>query len=155
MHTMIPRTYSPKEAELYADWHVIDAGGRPLGRVATEAAHLLRGKHKPTFAPHMLTGDFVIIVNAGRVAVTGNKEKQKNYYTHSMYPGGLRTTDYSLQMERHPTRAVEHAIKGMLPHNRLGAAMYRRLKVYAGATHPHEAQVNAGPRKVRAEVAQD
>ena len=142
MHTMIPKTYSPKEAELPADWHVIDAGGRPLGRVATEAAQLLGGKQKPMFAPHMLVGDFVIIVNARKVAFTGNKVSQKMYYRHSQYPGGFRALNLELMMDKHPTRVVEHAIKGMLPRNRLGAAMFRRLKVYAGPTHPHEAQVN-------------
>lgn len=154
MRTMIPKTYSPKASDLYADWHVIDAAGRPLGRVATEVAQLLRGKHKPGFAPHMLVGDFVIIVNARKVVVTGNKAAQKMYYRHSMYPGGFKAINYDLMTEKHPTRAVEHAVRGMLPRNRLGAAMFRRLKVYAGPTHPHEAQVNTGAKKVPASEAQ-
>ena len=146
MRAMIPKTYSPKASELTAAWHVIDAADHPMGRIATEAAQLLRGKHKPAFAPHMLVGDFVIIVNVRKVVVTGNKESQKMYYSHSMYPGGFKAIDYRLMTEKHPTRAMEHAVRGMLPRNRLGASMFRRLKVYAGPDHPHQAQVNAGTK---------
>ncbi|MBI4497254.1 MAG: 50S ribosomal protein L13 [Chloroflexi bacterium] len=148
------KTYSPKAAELHADWHVLDAAGRPLGRLASEIAQLLRGKHKPTFAPHLLVGDFVIVVNADKVVVTGKKEAQKTYYRHSQYPGGLKAINYALMRQKHPTRVIEHAVKGMLPHNRLGAAMLRRLKVYTGPTHPHEAQVRAGASKAAAPEAQ-
>ena len=104
-------------------------------------AHLLKGKHKPNYSPHMLTGDFVIVVNAAKVRVTGRKADQKIYYSHSQYPGGLKAVPYRTMMARHPHRVIEHAVKGMLPHNRLGRQMFRRLKVYAGAEHPHESQV--------------
>ncbi|HEY1178673.1 MAG TPA: 50S ribosomal protein L13 [Phytomonospora sp.] len=133
-------TYSPKPGDITREWHVIDATDVVLGRLATHAATLLRGKHKPTFAPHMDTGDFVIIVNAGKVALTGNKREQKIAYRHSGYPGGLKKTKYSELLDKKPERAVMLAIKGMLPHNKLGAAQLTKLKVYAGAEHPHDAQ---------------
>ncbi|MGH8970466.1 MAG: 50S ribosomal protein L13 [Actinomycetes bacterium] len=134
------RTYSPKLGDVQRQWHVIDATDLVLGRLATQAATLLRGKHKPIYAPHVDTGDFVIIINADKVALTGNKREAKLAYRHSGYPGGLRATPYSQLLERHPEKAVEKAVKGMLPHNTLGRSMLRKLKVYAGPEHPHQAQ---------------
>lgn len=134
------RTFSPKPADVQPKWLVIDAQDIVLGRLASHAAALLRGKHKPTFAPHMDMGDFVIIVNAEKVALTGSKLAEKLYYRHSGYPGGLTATTYSEMVEKHPTRAVEKAIRGMLPKNSLGRAQIKKLKVYAGAEHPHAAQ---------------
>ncbi|MHA6792754.1 50S ribosomal protein L13 [Pseudonocardia bannensis] len=133
-------TYSPKPGEINRAWHVIDATDVVLGRLATHAATLLRGKHKPTYAPHMDTGDFVVIVNAEKIAVSGNKRDNKFVYRHSGYPGGLRQRSVGEMIEKHPDRLVEKAIKGMLPKNRLGRAMAKKLKVYAGPTHPHGAQ---------------
>ena len=134
------RTYTPRESEIQRNWLVIDATDIVLGRLASHAAALLRGKHKPTFAPHVDTGDFVIIVNAEKVALTGSKLAQKKAYRHSGYPGGLTATSYTEMLEKHPTRAVEKAIRGMLPKNSLGAAQLKKLKVYAGPEHPHAAQ---------------
>jgi large subunit ribosomal protein L13 len=134
------RTYSPKPGEIERQWHVIDASDVVLGRLATHVATLLRGKHKPTFAPHVDTGDFVVIVNAGKVALTGNKRETKVAYRHSGYPGGLKKINYGDLLERRPERAIELAVKGMLPHNKLGAKLIRKLKVYPGAEHPHAAQ---------------
>ena len=134
------RTYSPKPGDINRTWHVIDATDVVLGRLATQAANLLRGKHKPTFAPHMDTGDFVIIINAEKVALSGSKREQKMDYRHSGYPGGLSATSYGDLLDNNPRRAVEKAIKGMLPHNKLGRAQARKLKVYAGNEHPHAAQ---------------
>jgi len=133
-------TYSPKPGEIERQWHVIDATDVVLGRLATHVATLLRGKHKPTFAPHVDTGDFVVIVNAGKVALTGNKRQTKIAYRHSGYPGGLKAMGYEELLRTKPERAVEKAVKGMLPHNRLGARLITKLKVYAGADHPHAAQ---------------
>ena len=133
-------TYSPKPGDITRAWHVIDATDVVLGRLAAQAATLLRGKHKPMYAPHMDTGDFVVIVNAEKVAVTGNKRADKFVYRHSGYPGGLRQRSVGEMLEKHPERLVEKAIKGMLPKNRLGRAMAKKLKVYAGPTHPHQAQ---------------
>lgn len=134
------RTFSPKPADVQHDWIVIDAADVVLGRLATHAAALLRGKHKATFAPHMDMGDFVIIVNAEKVALTGQKLLQKKAYRHSGYPGGLSATTYAELLEKNPVRAVEKAIRGMLPKNSLGRAQLRKLKVYAGPEHPHAAQ---------------
>lgn len=134
------RTYSPKAAELSNQWLIIDATDVVLGRLATHAATLLRGKHKPTFAPHMDNGDFVIIVNAEKVALTGAKAAQKKAYRHSGYPGGLTATTYTELLEKDPEKAVEKAIRGMLPKNTLGRAQLAKLKVYRGAEHPHAAQ---------------
>jgi large subunit ribosomal protein L13 len=133
-------TYSPKPGEITRAWHVIDATDVVLGRLATHAATLLRGKHKPTYAPHMDTGDFVIIVNAEKIAVSGTKRDDKFVYRHSGYPGGLKQRTVGEMIEKHPDRLVEKAIKGMLPKNRLGRAMAKKLKVYAGPEHPHTAQ---------------
>ena len=121
-------------------WHLIDASGRVLGRLATEVAVLLRGKHKPIFSPHLDTGDFVVIINAEKVQLTGNKLKDKLYHRHSGYPGGLKTTTAEQMLKKHPTRVLEAAVRGMLPKTKLGAALFRKLKVYAGPTHPHESQ---------------
>lgn len=134
------RTYTPKPGDITRQWHVIDATDVVLGRLASHVATLLRGKHKATFAPHIDTGDFVIIINAEKVALTGAKLNQKMDYRHSGYPGGLRATSYTELLETNPRRAVEKAVKGMLPHNRLGRAQITKLKVYAGPTHPHSAQ---------------
>lgn len=134
------RTYSPKPGDVQRRWHVIDAQDVVLGRLAAQAATLLRGKHKPIFAPHVDTGDFVIIVNAEKVALTGNKRENKLAYRHSGYPGGLRATPYGELLEKNPRRAIEKAVWGMLPKNRLGRKQIKKLKVYAGPDHPHEAQ---------------
>ena len=134
-------TYTVKSPDLKPEWHVIDASGRILGRLASEVAVLLLGKHKPIYTPHLNTGDFVVVTNAAKVRVTGKKAQQKVYYRHSGYPGGLRSTTFDKMMETHPTRAIEYAVKGMLPKNRLGRDMLKRLKVYSGDTHPHQAQV--------------
>ena len=134
------RTFSPKPDDIQRNWLIIDATDVVLGRLASHAATLLRGKHKATFAPHMDSGDFVIIINADKVALTGSKLAQKLYYRHSGYPGGLTVTNYAQMVEKHPTRAVEKAIRGMLPKNSIGRAQLTKLKVYAGAEHPHAAQ---------------
>jgi large subunit ribosomal protein L13 len=136
----VTRTFSPKPADVQPNWLIIDANDVVLGRLASHVAALLRGKHKPTFAPHMDMGDFVIVINADKVALTGSKLAEKLYYRHSGYPGGLTATTYSEMVEKHPTRAVEKAIRGMLPKNSLGRAQIKKLKVYAGAEHPHAAQ---------------
>jgi large subunit ribosomal protein L13 len=134
------RTYSPKAGEVTRAWHVIDAEDVVLGRLATQAATLLRGKHKPIYAPHVDTGDYVVIVNAEKVALTGNKRDQAFVYRHSGYPGGLRKRSFGEMLDTQPERLLEKTIKGMLPHNRLGRAMAAKLKVYAGPEHPHTAQ---------------
>lgn len=134
------RTYTPKAGDVTRQWHVIDATDLVLGRLASHAATLLRGKHKPTFAPHVDTGDFVIVINAEKVALTGQKFAQKIDYRHSLYPGGLRATVYSDLVQSDPRRIIEKAVKGMLPHNKLGREQLKKLKVYAGPEHPHAAQ---------------
>ncbi|WP_026415296.1 50S ribosomal protein L13 [Actinomadura oligospora] len=134
------RTYTPKPADVQRQWHVIDATDVVLGRLASQAAQLLRGKHKPIYAPHLDTGDFVIIINADKVALTGNKLQNKRAYRHSGYPGGLRSMSYADLLAKHPEKAVEKAIKGMLPKNTLGRQMLGKVKVYAGPNHPHAAQ---------------
>lgn len=141
------KTYSTKASDIKREWHVFDASDRILGRLATQAAGLLMGKHKPMFTRNLDTGDFVVIVNADKVRVTGNKAKQKLYYRHSGYPGGLKSVSLEKLMQTHPTRALEYAIKGMLPHNRLGASMLKKLKVYVGDSHPHLAQTKATPAR--------
>jgi large subunit ribosomal protein L13 len=135
------KTYSTKAKDVERQWHVIDASGKTLGKLATQVANLLMGKHKPTFVPYLDTGDFVIVLNATKIRVTGKKPKQKTYYRHSGYPGGIKAETYEEMMATHPTRVIEHAVKGMLPHNRLGRAMFKKLKVYTGDSHPHQAQV--------------
>ena len=134
------RTFSPKDSDITRRWHVIDASDVVLGRLASHVAVLLRGKHKPIFAPHVDTGDFVVVVNAAKVALSGNKLEQKHAYRHSGYPGGLRAVSYATLMAANPERAVEKAVRGMLPKNALGRKTLRKLKVYAGPDHPHQAQ---------------
>jgi large subunit ribosomal protein L13 len=134
------RTYTPKPADIEKTWHVIDATDVVLGRLAVETATLLRGKHKPMFAPHVDTGDFVIVVNASKVALTGQKAEKKMAYRHSGYPGGLKAISYGKLLATRPERAVEKAVAGMLPKNTMGRAQLRKLKVYAGPEHPHAAQ---------------
>ena len=134
------RTYTPKAHEIERAWWVVDAADRPLGRLATEIARVLRGKHKPMFTPHLDTGDHVVVVNAAKVALTGNKADKKTYFRHSGYMGGERFIPYRRMAGAHPERIVEMAVKGMLPKNALGRAMYKKLKVYAGAEHPHQGQ---------------
>ena len=137
-----------KQSEVYKDWHVIDAAGRPLGRVATEVASLLKGKHKPTYEPHLDDGDFVIVVNASQIRLSGNKSSQKTYYRHSGFPGGLKSRTFDQQIEKFPERVLEQAIWGMLPKGPLGKQMFRHLKVYKFANHPHQSQV-AGSEKAQ------
>ena len=134
------RTYTPKPGEIERKWHVIDAEDVVLGRLASQTARLLRGKHKPVFAPHVDTGDFVIVINASKVALSGSKATDKLDNRHSGYPGGLSSRSYGDLRENDPRRMVEKAVKGMLPHNSLGRAQLRKLKVYSGAEHPHAAQ---------------
>jgi len=140
------KTYSTKASEIERQWHVLDASDKILGKLATEAAKLLMGKHKPIFTRHLDTGDFVVIINAKKVRVTGKKMEQKLYHSHSGYPGGLKTINLERLMATNPTRVIEHAVKGMLPHNRLGAKMLKKLKVYAGEEHPHLAQTGASSK---------
>ena len=134
------RTFSPKPSDVQRQWHLIDATDVVLGRLAAQTATLLRGKHKPIYAPHVDTGDFVVIVNAGKVALTGAKRDNKIEYRHSGFPGGLRATSYDELLAKNPRRVVEKAVKGMLPHNTMGRKMLSKLKVYAGPEHPHQAQ---------------
>ena len=134
------KTYSTKASEIKREWHVIDATDQILGRLATRVARLLMGKHKPTFTRNLDTGDCVVIINADKVQVTGDKAKQKVYYRHSGYPGGLKTITYEKLMETKPTRIIEHAVKGMLPHTKLGNSMMKKLRVYVGDKHPHLSQ---------------
>ena len=134
------RTYTPRPGDIDRTWHVIDATDVVLGRLATNAANLLRGKHKPTFASHVDTGDFVVIINADKVALTGSKRQQKFAYRHSGQPGGLTATSYAELLASDPRKAVEKAVKGMLPHNKLGRQQLKKLKVYSGSEHPHAAQ---------------
>ena len=140
MPTLTTTTYSPKAAEVHHNWFIVDANGHTLGRLATEVARVLRGKHKPVFAEHMDMGDYVIVVNAEKIAVTGKKPTQKIYYRHSNYPGGFKTPTYAEVMKKFPGRIIESAVKGMLPKNRLGKQMYMKLKVYRGESHPHAGQ---------------
>jgi large subunit ribosomal protein L13 len=134
------KTYNPKPGEIQRDWLIVDAEGKTLGRLATQIAERLRGKGKAVFAPHVDTGDFVVVVNAEKIAVTGKKLDEKMYYKHSGYPGGLRERTLRAQLNRQPTEVLRKAVKGMLPRNRLGRAQLTKLKIYAGPEHPHEAQ---------------
>jgi large subunit ribosomal protein L13 len=140
-------TYSLRARDITREWLVLDAADQTLGRLATRIARLLRGKHKPTFSPHLEMGDYVIVVNAARVRVTGKKLRQKIYYRHSGYPGGLKSVTLGELMATRPTRVVEMAVRGMLPHNRLGRKIFKNLKVYAGPEHPHEAQVKGSQKE--------
>lgn len=133
-------TFMQKKQEIKRDWYVIDADNAPLGRVAVKVAHILRGKHKPTYTPNVDCGDYVIVVNASKVALTGNKLDEKMYYNHSGYPGGLRERTARTMKENYPVEMMERAVKGMLPKGRLGRQMYKKLFVYAGSEHPHTAQ---------------
>lgn len=142
------KTYYAKPQEVEREWVLIDATDLVLGRVAVKAAHILKGKHKPQYTPHVDTGDFVVIINADKIRVTGNKAEDKRYYRHSGFPGGLKSESFNEAMEKHPERVIEHAVKGMLPKNTLGRAMGKKLKVYTGAEHPHMAQK---PREIKME----
>lgn len=134
------KTYSAKPLEVERKWYVIDAEGKTLGRLATLAANMLRGKHKPQYTPHVDTGDFIIVINAEKVVVTGKKETDKIYYSHTGFPGGLKSIAFKDLMAKNPCLAIEKAVKGMLPHNTLGQEQFTKLKVYAGPNHPHQAQ---------------
>ena len=134
------KTYLPKVSEIQKNWYVVDAEGKTLGRMASQIAAILRGKHKPTFTPHMDVGDHVIVINAEKVELTGRKADQKKYYRHSGYPGGIKETAFSVMLKKKPRAVVTIAVKGMLPHNRLGRSILKHLKVYAGPDHPHESQ---------------
>jgi large subunit ribosomal protein L13 len=136
----VEKTYVTKREDVERAWYVVDASGQTLGRLATRVACVLRGKHKPIYSPSVDTGDYVIVVNAERIHVTGRKLDQKIYYRHSGYPGGLKEITLRNLLQKHPTRVIEHAVRGMLPKNRLGRRMFKKLKVYAGPDHPHEAQ---------------
>ncbi|MBI4298386.1 MAG: 50S ribosomal protein L13 [Chloroflexi bacterium] len=146
--TTTNKPYNVRASQIRPDWHVIDASNRILGRLASEIAILLQGKHKPLYTPHLLTGDFVVVTNASKIKTTANKPEQKTYYRHTNYPGGLRKVTLDQTLEKHPDRVIKHAVRGMLPHNKLGRHMLTRLKVYPGDSHPHEAQVR-GSLKAR------
>ena len=143
------KTHVTKEADITRKWYVVDAEGKHLGRLASEVAKVLRGKHKPEFAPNVDTGDFVIIINAEKVVLTGKKLEQKVYRRHTGHPGGLKETVYKIFMKEHPERAVEKAVKGMLPHNHLGKEMAKKLKIYTGPEHKHQAQM---PEKLELDI---
>jgi large subunit ribosomal protein L13 len=147
------KQYNPKASEITNDWKVVDADGQVLGRLATQVAMYLMGKHKPTYVPHMLTGDFVVVINASKIKVTGLKAEQKIYKRHSQYPGNLKEIPYSRMQERQPTRIIELAVRGMLPKSKLGRQMMSRLKIYAGEEHPHSAQVLGSERRPEREAA--
>ncbi len=134
------KTYSAKPKDIERKWYLINAEGQVLGRLSTRIADLLRGKNKPIYTPHMDTGDFVVVINAEKVVVTGKKAEQKEYQRYSGYPGGLKRIPYKRMLQEHPERIIEHAVRGMIPHNRLGRAVFKKLKVYAGPDHPHAAQ---------------
>ncbi len=142
------KTYSPKASEIQRSWFIVDAENQTLGRISSQIASVLRGKHKPTFATHMDMGDYVVVVNAEKIRVTGNKSEKKLYYRHSQFPGGFRSTPLRDQLEKHPTRPLERSIRMMLPKNSLGDAMFKKLKIYAGPDHPHSAQ---NPQTLRIE----
>lgn len=148
MKPRLQKTYSPRPGDIIREWHVVDATDVPLGRLASTVAQLLRGKHRPTFAPHVDGGDYVVVVNAEKIAVTGNKETTKMYYRHSGYPGGLRSRSLAAMRQSHPERVIQSAVRGMLPKNRLGRQILGKLKVYAGPQHPHAAQ-NPQPLEIR------
>jgi large subunit ribosomal protein L13 len=135
------KTYAPKSKEIERKWHVIDADGQTLGRMSVQIAKLLIGKHKAMFANNMDTGDFVVVINATKVRVTGKKLREKEYFRFSGYPGGIKSVTLAEMLEKHPTRVIEHSVRGMLPNTRLGRQMYKKLKVYPGKEHPHEAQI--------------
>lgn len=146
------KTYSTKAADIKRQWHLIDASDQVLGRLAVQIARLLRGKHKPIFTPHLDTGDFVIVINAAKVRVSGKKVLQKTYIHHSGYPGGFKSTNFEKVIQEHPERVIRWAVGGMLPKNSLGEAMIKKLKIYAGPTHPHDAQMGVGTTAMEAET---
>lgn len=146
------KTYSTRAGDIEHAWHIIDAADEILGKLATRVAGLLMGKHKPMFVPNMDTGDYVIVINASKIRVSGKKMQDKKYYRHSMYPGGLKAESLQEMLQAHPQRVIEHAVKGMLPRNKLGRAMFKKLKVYAGDKHPHAAQIG-GVHKVKGEAS--
>jgi large subunit ribosomal protein L13 len=137
---MTVKTFMPKESDIVRQWFVVDAEDQVLGRLASQVASILRGKHKPEFTPHLDAGDFIIIINAEKVRVTGSKDTQKRYYRHSQYPGGIRSLTFNEMIDRHPERVIQTAVRGMLPKNALGRRMLRKLRVYCGPTHPHNGQ---------------
>jgi large subunit ribosomal protein L13 len=137
---MAIKTYTPREADIERRWFVVDADGMTLGRLATQIASILRGKHKPTYTPHMDVGDYVIVINAEKVALSGNKADTKSYFRHSGYPGGVRETPFQVMIRKYPERVIEEAVRGMLPHTTLGRQQLSKLKVYAGPNHPHAGQ---------------
>jgi len=139
-YEVVEKTCVTKNKDVQREWHVVDATGQTLGRLASQVAHILRGKHKPVYSPSVDTGDYVIVVNAERIHVTGRKLDQKIYYRHSGYPGGLKQITLRNLLQKYPARVIEHAVRGMLPKNRLGRRMFKKLKVYAGPAHPHAAQ---------------
>lgn len=134
------KTFVAKNETVKREWFVVDAEDKVLGRLASEIAHRLKGKHKPEYTPHVDTGDYIVVVNAGKVAVTGNKTTDKIYYRHTGHPGGIKSVSFREMIEKHPTRVIENAVRGMLPRNKLGRAMLSKLKIYAGAEHAHQAQ---------------
>jgi large subunit ribosomal protein L13 len=136
----VDKTYVPKAGEITREWVLVDANDQNLGRLATQIASILLGKHKPTFTPGVDTGDYVVVVNCERIRVTGNKMEEKFYYRHTLYPGGLKSINLRDQLAKHPERVIHSAVWGMLPHNKLGRKMIKKLKIYAGPEHPHEAQ---------------
>ena len=141
------KTYTARPADVKREWHIIDAADQTLGRLSIQIARFLMGKHRPIYTPSQDTGDFVVVINAAKVRVTGKKAQQKLYYRHSGYPGGFKSISLGKMMQEFPTRALEHSVKGMLPHTRLGAVMKTRLRVYAGETHPHLSQTKADVNK--------
>ncbi|RPJ63626.1 MAG: 50S ribosomal protein L13 [Dehalococcoidia bacterium] len=141
------KTYAPKVKEIERKWHVIDADGQTLGRMSVQVAKLLIGKHKAMFTNNTDTGDFVVVINAAKIRVTGKKKTDKQYFRFSGYPGGIKSVSLAEMLEKHPTRVIEHAVRGMLPNTRLGRTMYKKLKVYAGAEHPHQGQIAGIPDK--------
>jgi len=146
------KTYSPKAKDINREWRVIDATDKTLGRMVTQVASLLMGKHKPIYAPHIDTGDYVVVINAAKVHVTGKKAEQKLYYRHSGYPGGLKSQSFEELLRKDPVRVIELAVKGMLPHNSLGRAIFKKLKVYPGNEHPHQAQISTRRHERSAEM---
>ena len=150
MASTTQKTYTPRASEVTRAWRLVDAQDQTLGRLATQIALWLRGKHRPTFAEHMDMGDFVVVVNARGIRLSGNKAVQRRYYRHSTYPGGLKSVALGELLEKHPERVIKHTVRGMLPHNALGRKMLRKLKVYAGPEHPHEAQFRASEKAQRA-----
>ncbi len=145
------KTYSTKPRDIERQWHMVDASGQILGRLASQVAKLLMGKHKSVYSPYLDTGDYVVVINAAKVRVTGRKMKEKVYYRHSGYPGGLKSITLEEMLQKHPAKVIEHAVKGMLPHNRLGRAMFKKLKVYSGEAHPHQGQIKDLTQKAKVE----